>query len=81
MELKNEDTVYLSSKINEVFAITEMTQYFTNELPNPRELTILFPIMKEIILSKFEVTIDDKVIVSKIMPKEYSERKKKIRNM
>ena len=36
MELKNEHTVYLSSKINEVFAITEMAQYFTNELPNPR---------------------------------------------
>ena len=52
-----------------------MTQYFTNELENPIELTIHFPIIKKISLSKFVVTIDDKVIVSKVMPKEKAEEK------
>ena len=75
MQSKRDDTVYLSSKINEIFATTEVTQYFTNELENPIELTIQFPIIKKISLSKFVVTIDDKVIVSKVMPKEKAEEK------
>ena len=75
MQSKRDDTVYLSSQINEIFATTEVTQYFTNELENPIELRILFPIIKKLSLSKFVVTIDDKVIVSKVMPKEKAEEK------
>ena len=41
MQSKRDDTVYLSSQINEIFATTEVTQYFTNELENPIELRIL----------------------------------------
>jgi len=75
MQSKRDDTVYLSSQINEIFATTEVTQYFNNELENPIELTILFPIIKKLSLSKFVVTIGDKVIVSKVMPKEKAEEK------
>ena len=75
MQTKREDIVYLSSQINEIFATTEVTQYFTNELENPIELTILFPIIKKLSLSKFVVSIDNKIIVSKVMPKEKAEEK------
>ena len=74
MEAK-EDVVYLSSKINELFATTELTQYFTNTLKDSIELSIIFPIKEEINLSKFVVSIDDKVVMSKVMAKEKAEEK------
>ena len=74
MEAKD-DIIYLNSKVNEVFATTEITQYFTNELKDSIELTILFPIKEEINLSKFVVSIDDKIVISKVMPKEKAEEK------
>ena len=74
MEAKD-DVIYLKSKVNELFATTELTQYFTNELKDSIELTILFPIKEEISLSKFVVSIDDKMVISKVMPKEKAEEK------
>ena len=74
MEAKD-DIIYLKSKVNELFATTELTQYFTNELKDTIELTILFPIKEEISLSKFVLTIDDKMVLSKVMPKEKAEEK------
>ena len=74
MEAKD-DIIYLKSKVNELFATTELTQYFTNELKDSIELTILFPIKEEIDLSKFVVSIDDKTVISKVMPKEKEEEK------
>ena len=41
---EKDDTIYLSSKVNEIYATTELTQYFTNTLEEAIELTILFPI-------------------------------------
>ena len=70
-----ENTIYLSSKINEIFATTEVTQYFTNPLDNPIELSITFPIKEEISLTRFVVTIGDKIVLSKVMPKEKAEEK------
>ena len=70
-----DNVIYLRSKVNELFATTELTQYFTNELKDSIELTILFPIKEEIDLSKFVVSIDDKTVISKVMPKEKAEEK------
>ena len=70
-----DDTIYLSSKVNEIYATTELTQYFTNTLEEAIELTILFPIKDEISLSKFVVAIGDKIVLSKVMPKEKAEEK------
>ena len=75
MNDKDDNTVYITSKVNEIFASTELTQYFTNPLENSIELTILFPIKEEINLSKFVVSMDDQIIVSKVMPKEKAEEK------
>ena len=72
---KKDDTVYLSSEVNEIFATTEVTQYFTNPLDKSIELKIIFPINENITLSKFEVSIDDKKIKSKVMAKEKAEEK------
>ena len=75
MEKKEDNTVNISSEVNEIFASTIVTQYFTNELENPIELKILFPILKKLSLSKFIVSIDEKTIISKVMSKEKAEEK------
>ena len=71
----NDDIIYLKSNINELFATTDLTQYFTNKLDKPIELTVVFPIKEEINLSKFVVSLDDKIVISKVMPKEKAEEK------
>ena len=77
MEAKPEqdNTIYLSSRVNEIFATTEVTQYFTNESDKSMELSVLIPIIKKLTLSKFIVSIEDKIIISKVMPKEKAEEK------
>ena len=75
MEKKEDNTVLISCEVNEIFASTEVTQYFTNELENPIELKILFPINKKLSLSKFIVSMDEKNIISKVMSKEKAEEK------
>ena len=70
-----EDTIYVNSNINEIYAITELIQYFSNPLENAIELSITFPIKEEINLTKFVVTIGDKVVLSKVMAKEKAKEK------
>ena len=72
---KREDTIYLKSNINEIYATTELIQYFTNPLDSAIELSITFPIKEEINLTKFVVTIGDKIVISKVMSKEKAEEK------
>ena len=70
-----DDTIYLNSKVNEIYATTELTQYFTNSFDQPIELTIIFPIKEEISLSKFVISTDDKIVISKVMAKEKAKEK------
>ena len=72
---EREDTIYLSSKINELFAISELTQYFTNHLDTSIELSITFPIKEDINISKFTISIDEKITISKVISKEKAEEK------
>ena len=72
---KNENKIYLNANINEVFASTELTQYFQNPLDNPIELQIRFPIKEKINLSKFEISTNSKKIVSKVLSKEKANEK------
>ena len=76
-EEDKENTIYITSNVNEVFASTQISQYFINHLNSPIELSITFPIKEEISLSKFIIKIDDKDIISKIMPKDLAEEKYK----
>ena len=72
---ERDDTIYINSNVNEIYATTELTQFFTNPLDNAIELSISFPIKEEINLTKFVLTIGDKVVLSKVMPKEKAEEK------
>ena len=74
-EDEQENTIYLNSTINEVFATTEIIQFFTNPLDKTIELLISFPIKEEISLSKFIVTVGEKTMTSKVMKKEEAEEK------
>ena len=70
-----DNTVHINSTINEIFATSEVTQAFKNTLSNSIELQISFPLKPEIQLSKFVITIGDKTIISKVLPKEKAEEK------
>jgi len=72
---ERDDTIYLNSQVNEIFATTELIQFFTNPLDNAIELLISFPIKEEISLTKFVVTIGEKMVISKVMKKEKAEEK------
>ena len=74
-DIEREDVIYLKSNINEVFASTEVTQYFINHLENTIELTISFPIKNEISLNKFKIKIGEKKVTSKVMLKQEAEEK------
>jgi hypothetical protein len=75
MQEKQDDIVFISSEINEIFSTSEVKQSFTNESENPIELSILFPIIEKLTLSKFVVTMDNKMIKSKVLTKEKAEEK------
>ena len=72
---EEEETVFITSSINEVFATSEVVQNFTNKLDKSIELTISFPIKAEIQLTKFIVSIGNKTVISKVLPKEKAEEK------
>ena len=74
---KAQDTIYIKSSINEIFATTEVLQYFKNILDDTIELSVSFPIKGEISLSKFEITIGDRKVTSIIMEKEKAQEKYK----
>ena len=71
---EREDTLYLKSDINEIYATTEVTQYFINKLNNSIELIISFPITEEISLNKFIIKIGEKIVSSKVMEKKEAEK-------
>ena len=72
---KEEKNIYLNTNINEVFATTELIQYFKNPSENQIELQVQFPIKENINLSKFEITMNDKKVISKILSKEKADEK------
>ena len=76
--IKEEDknTVFINSTINEIYAVSEVTQYFVNdEVGNPIELKVSFPIKPEIQLVKFIISIGEKTVISKVMAKEKAKEK------
>ena len=76
-ELTNseDNVVFINSNINELFATSEVTQSFTNTLQKSIELTVSFPLKPEIQLSKFVITIGNKIIISKVLEKGKAEEK------
>ena len=70
-----DNVVFINSNINELFATSEVTQSFTNTLHKSIELTVSFPLKPEIQLSKFVITIGNKIIISKVLEKGKAEEK------
>lgn len=75
MEAKNTEIIYIIARVNEIFASTEIHQFYVNLKENPVELTLSYPIQTDFILSKFRIKLNGKTIVSKILNKEKAEKK------
>ena len=70
-----EKILNLNVELSELYAKTEVKQFYENETNHPLELKVNIPLPKEIIVSSFEAKIDDKIIKSKIMEKEKAKEK------
>ena len=69
------DTINLVTYINELIVQTEVTQYFKNTKQSPIELQMTIPKLSNHNLTKFEMTMKDKKVVSKLI--ENSKAKEK----
>ena len=65
----------LECHINEIMSETEVTLYFENTTKNPIELLVLIPEISNCVLTRFEMTLDKKKVVSKILEKEKAKNK------
>ena len=74
-EESKEETIYIESNVNEFYAITQVTQYYKNNNNKPVELSIIYPLRKEINFKKFTINIDGKKSFSKIFEKEKANEK------
>ena len=75
LEENTENKILFNAEINEIFAKTELIQEFQNPYEDSIELEIIFPINRDINLSKFEISMNEKKVVSRIMEKEKAEEK------
>ena len=74
-EETKEENIFIKSDVNEFYAITQVTQYYKNNNKVPVELSIIYPLRKEINFRKFTININGKKSISKIFPKEKAEEK------
>ena len=79
LNIKSEDEMdsiaYINTTINEIYAITEVKQTFTNTTSDNIELSIRFPINEDIQLNKFAVFKGEEIVISKVMDKEKANEK------
>ena len=74
-EEAKEDNIYINSEVNEFYAVTQVTQYYKNNNNKPVELSIIYPLKKEINFRKFTININGQKSISKIFTKEKAEEK------
>ena len=70
-----EETIYIQSNVNEFFAETKVIQYYKNNNNKPVELTVIYPLRKEINFKKLSIDINGKKSYSRIFEKEKAENK------
>ena len=78
MKDKKEDKyniVYITCHINEVMAQTEIIQYFKNTSKSPIELSMKLPELVNVSITRFEMTLNNKKVISKILEKEKAKEK------
>lgn len=69
------DTIQLITTINELIVQTEVTQYFKNTETSPIELEMIIPKLSNNNITRFEMTMNDKKVVSKLIEKEKAKEK------
>ena len=74
-QTNKEEILNLNVELSELYAKTEVKQFYENKTNHPLELKVNIPLTKEIIVSSFEAKIDDKIIKSKIMEREKAKEK------
>ena len=70
-----ENEVKIDAELNEFYAKTEVTQYYINHLNNPVELVLKFPYNSSVQFSKFNLDINGKKVISKVIEKEKAKEK------
>jgi len=74
-EENKEETIYIQSNVSEFFAETKVIQYYKNNNNKPVELTVVYPLRKEINFKKLSLDINGKKSYSRIFEKEKAEDK------
>ena len=67
--------ITINAEINEIYGKTEIIQKYKNTFTSPIELKIQFPILPSYNLTQFIITLDNKIIKSKILEKEKGKEK------
>ena len=71
----NDNTIYVSTNLNELYSESTITQTFTNESKNSIELILTIPIYSDILISQFTIKIGENEGISKIIEKEKGKEK------
>jgi len=69
------DTIDIVTYINELIVQTEVTQYFKNTKNSPIELQMTIPKLANNNLTKFEMTMNNKKVISKLIENEKAKEK------
>ena len=67
-------TVQINISINEIMAETTVIQHYKNNSTNAIDLSMVLPQLVNCIITKFEMTMGDSLIISKILSKEKAEK-------
>ena len=71
----NDNIIYVSTNLNELYSESIITQSFTNKTKNSIELILTIPIYSDILISQFTIKIGENEGISKIIEKEKSKEK------
>ena len=71
----NDNTIYVSTNLNELYSESTVTQTFTNESKKSIELILTIPIYSDILISQFTIKIGENEAISKIIEKEKGKEK------
>ena len=67
-------TIQINIHINEIMAETTVIQHYKNNSTNAIDLSMVLPQLVNCIITKFEMTMGDSLIISKILSKEKAEK-------
>ena len=69
------NTINIVTDINELIVQTEVTQYFKNDKKSPIELQMTIPKLSNNNLTRFEMTLGNKKVISKLVENNKAKEK------